>query len=95
MIKLAPDLRSVSDQDGAVVLDNSHGLITTLDAMGGYIWRQLERGMAQEQIVRFIVEETGEKIQIVERDVQEFFEDLTSRHLLTSAASMHGKPETS
>ncbi|MBB6144392.1 hypothetical protein HNQ77_002344 [Silvibacterium bohemicum] len=79
----APQLRSIVDQDGAVVLNSARNQITSLDAMGGYIWRRLELGMAREEIVHHLVEQTGEDVATVERDINEFFLDLASRSLLT------------
>jgi hypothetical protein len=83
MVKLVSNLRSIVDHDGAVILNNARNQITTLDAMGGYIWHRLECGMTQKEIVCKLVEETGADVLTVEHDVQEFLEDLTSRSLLT------------
>jgi len=82
MLQTVPHLHSIIDQDGAVILNNAKGQITTLDAMGGYIWRQLEQGLTGEEIVRELVRETGEDVQVVESDVTEFLADLSSRSLL-------------
>jgi len=94
MVMLAPNVRSIVDQDGAVILNSPRNQITTLDAMGGYIWRQLERGMTQEDLVRDLIQQTGEHAQLIEHDVREFLEELSSRHLLANAAHTERSPET-
>lgn len=85
MVKLAPDLRSIVNNDGGVVLNNAHNQITTLDAMGGYIWRQLENGISEEALIEHLVAETGEATEVVKRDVQELLGDLAYRHLVVDA----------
>lgn len=92
MIRPCADLQSVIDQDGAVILNEARCQITTLDAMGGYIWRQLESGIRREEIVRHLVEKTGEVSDVVMRDVREFLADLASRSLITMSAE-HSEPE--
>jgi hypothetical protein len=87
MLQPAPQLRSIVDPDGAVILNNSRSQITTLDAMGGYIWRQLEQGVSTEGIVRDVIDQTAAPRQVVEDDVRRFLDDLISRGLLMTSAS--------
>jgi hypothetical protein len=77
-----PHLRSVVDQDGAVILDIERGLISTLNPVGAYVWQGLQRGESLETIIANLVRETGEKSLMVERDVREFVEDLKQKCLL-------------
>ncbi len=86
MVTLAPDLRSVANQDGAVILNSPRCQITTLDVMGGYVWLQLQEGMTPDEIVRHLSQETGEDMQTIQGDVQAFVEDLASRRLLVKDA---------
>ncbi len=85
MLRLAANLRSIVEQDGAVILDGHHNQITTLDAMGGYIWLRLEDGMTHAEITRHLAYETGEDPQVIERDVSELINDLQDRHLILGA----------
>ncbi|WP_158792082.1 PqqD family protein [Granulicella sp. L60] len=93
MIQTAPQLNSIVDQDGAVILNGPRCQITTLDAMGGYIWRQIEQGKTKEEIVCHLVAETATDIQTVERDVQEFLADLASRALIQDVAAAQRRSE--
>jgi hypothetical protein len=85
MIQVASRLRSLVDEDGAVILDSSSNQITTLDAMGGYIWRCLEQGMAENDITQHLIDETGESPEVIQKDLQELLTDLRSRRLLISS----------
>jgi Coenzyme PQQ synthesis protein D (PqqD) len=76
-------LYTVVDQDGAAILDIEHGLISTLNPTGAYVWQGLERGETLETIISSLVTETGEEPLVVERDVREFIETLKENHLLS------------
>ena len=93
MFKVATGLNFIVDEDGAVILNSGRNQITTLDAMGGYIWRRLEDGMTSRELVLHLSRETGEDICVVERDVQEFLDDLQARDLITSLAQLQRAPE--
>lgn len=75
-------LHTVADHDGAAILDIEHGLISTLNATGAYVWQRLERGETLETIITSLAEETDEERVIVERDVRAFIESLKEKHLL-------------
>jgi len=85
MPNIVPHLRSVVDQDGAVILDVEHDAILTLNPTGGYIWERLQRGELIEEIIDDLSRDTGMEVAVVERDVRDFLEDLKSRHLLAGA----------
>jgi hypothetical protein len=74
-------LHTVVDQDGAAILDIEHGLISTLNSTGAYVWQRLERGEPIETIIANLARETGEDLLVVARDVREFTETLKSHHL--------------
>lgn len=78
-------LRSVVDQDGAVILDIEHDTMLTLNATGGYIWQRLQQGKLIDEIVSELANDTGADLAAVDRDVHDFFEQLKSKHLLTEA----------
>jgi hypothetical protein len=77
-------IHTVVDQDGAAILDIEHGLISTLNPTGAYVWQGLERGEAVETIIANLAREADEAIEVVERDVYEFVESLRANHLLPS-----------
>jgi hypothetical protein len=77
-----PQLRTVVDQDGAVILDIRRGQITTLNATGALVWQALERGEDVESIVAEISRESGEAALTVEGDVRGFIQSLNEIDLL-------------
>jgi hypothetical protein len=77
-----PNLQSILDQDGAVILDIERGLISTLNPIGAYVWQGLQRGESLGTIIVNLARETGEESLTVERDVREFVEDLKQKRLL-------------
>ena len=78
----APHLRSVIDQDGAVILDIEHDTMLSLNPTGGYIWQRLQQGKLVDEIVRELARDTGADLAAVDRDVHVFLEQLKSKHLL-------------
>lgn len=76
-------LRTIANQDGAVILNTTTSEITTLNSTGAYIWQALERGEALETIAANLTRETGEQADSLKRDVQEFMDSLRERKLLS------------
>jgi hypothetical protein len=76
-------LHTVVNEDGAAILDIEHGLISTLNPTGAYVWQGLERSETLETIVANLARETGEDALVVERDVHQFVETLKESHLLS------------
>jgi hypothetical protein len=76
-------LRSLVTPDGTMILDAKHNVVITLNTIGGYIWGRLQDGKSVESIIHDLAQETGADTATVERDVQEFIEDLSRRHLVT------------
>jgi len=75
-------LRTISNPDGAAILDTKLGKISTLNSTGAYVWGALQRG---EDIGRIVVDlacETGEQVEVLERDVRDFIDTLKTQHLL-------------
>lgn len=77
------DLRTITDEDGAVVLDIREGTICTLNQTGSFIWRALEQGMDEPAIAARLAELTGESNVSIAADVHEFIVDLKRNRLLT------------
>lgn len=76
-------LRTVADADGAAILDLEAGRITTLNATGAQVWQALERGESVGTIAADLARETGEHIEAVKKDLQEFIDTLRKRNLLS------------
>jgi hypothetical protein len=79
----ATHLRSVIDQDGTVILDIEHNTLATLNPTGGYVWGRLQQGKLVDDIVRELAADTNTDIEVVDRDVRGFIEQLTSKQLVT------------
>ncbi len=82
MVTIAPHIRSIIDHDGAVILDIPRNVMTTLDCTGAYVWSRLQRGMQVDAIVAELARDTGADESMIARDVDEFMENLKSKHLL-------------
>jgi hypothetical protein len=76
-------LRTIVNHDGAAVLDTKLGSIATLNSTGAYVWQGLERGESLETIVANLSRETGERPEVVVRDVRYFVETLRTQQLLS------------
>jgi hypothetical protein len=82
MITVTPNLRSIVDHDGAVILDISRNSMTALDTIGAYVWDRLGKGLSVDAIVAELARDTGADKDMVAKDVDEFMEQLKSRHLV-------------
>ena len=85
MITVAPQIRSIVDHDGAVILDIPRNAMTTLDSTGAYVWERLQRGLQIDAIVAELAHDTGADESVVSKDVEEFMEQLKSKHLVNLA----------
>lgn len=85
MLKPPEHLRSIVDHDGAVILDIPHNLITTLNPTASYVWERLKQGIQIDAIAAELARETGTALLVVETDVNEFMEQLKSKHLLLAS----------
>ena len=77
----APQLRSIVDQDGAVILDISSDRFFSLNPTGALVWTHLSNGKTLDQIKSAIAAETGMDQAVVSTDVDEFVAQLKSNHL--------------
>ena len=75
-------LRTVTNQDGAAILDVPRHQITTLNSTGGFIWERLRQGLSVEQVIRDLATESDTAPATVEKDVHSFLEQLRSKQLL-------------
>lgn len=81
MTTVCSHIRSLVTPEGAVILDSKENVVITIDAIGGYIWAKLQAGVPVDKIVQDLACETGADVLTVERDVQEFLDNLTKRNL--------------
>ena len=75
-------LRTITNQDGAAILDIPRHQITTLNSTGGFIWERLQQGLSVEQAIRDLATESDTAPATVEKDVHSFLEQLRSKQLL-------------
>jgi hypothetical protein len=75
-------IRSVIDQDGAVLLDIGRDEFFSLNPIGAAIWKGLENGQTPQQIKSAIVIATGMGMDTVSEDVDTFIEELRQRNLI-------------
>jgi hypothetical protein len=80
-LRPAPELRSIVDHDGAVILDLKYETILILNPTGGYIWRELQQGASIDDIVASLARETTMDIAVIERDVAAFMDQLKAKRL--------------
>ncbi len=81
MSGITPNLRSIVNEDGAVILDIPRDRMVTLNPTGGYIWDRLSRGKTIEETARDLAAETHANLAEVESDIRVFMEELMSNHL--------------
>jgi hypothetical protein len=84
MVTLPPNLHSVVNHDGAVILDIPRNAISTLNPTGAFIWHRLQRGMPVRAIVSELALRTGTDEATIAFDVDAFIEDLKARQLVLS-----------
>jgi hypothetical protein len=82
MTTVTPNVRSIVDHDGAVILDIPHNTMVTLDATGAYVWQRLERGLQVGAIVAELARDTSADEGVIARDVAVFMEQLKSKRLV-------------
>jgi Coenzyme PQQ synthesis protein D (PqqD) len=82
MVTIMPNLRSVVDHDGAVILDINRDQFFSMNPMGALIWTRLLNGEGLDQIRDALVAETGMDTSVLSADVDDFMADLKSKHLV-------------
>lgn len=75
-------LRTVTNRDGAVILNDTTGTITALNSTGAFVWQALERGEDSDMIAKDLARETGGQVEALKRDVREFVQALNDRQVL-------------
>ena len=81
MVAMPAHLRSIVDHDGAVILDIKRDQFFSMNPVGAYIWARLQNGEELDRIAKALAEETGTDIARVIADVNDFVDNLKSKHL--------------
>lgn len=72
----------VIDQDGAAILNLERGRLTMLNPTGAHVWQGIQRGDTVENVISNLAQETGEDIEVVDRDVRAFMGVLKEEGLI-------------
>lgn len=75
-------VHAVVDQDGAAILDLERGQVSMLNPTGAHVWQGIQRGDTVEDVISSLAHETGESIQVIDRDVREFVRVLKENGLI-------------
>ena len=76
-------LRTIANQDGAVILNSTAGTITTLNSTGAFVWQGLERGESADMIAQNLAHETGEEVAAIGNDLLGFIDSMKKAKLST------------
>ena len=76
-------LRTIANQDGAVILNSMAGTITTLNSTGAFVWQGLERGESADMIAQNLARETGEEVAAIRNDLLGFVDSMKKAKLST------------
>jgi hypothetical protein len=79
---VVPNVRSVSDHDGVVVLDIRKGQMLGMNEIGREVWQGVQLGQELNEIVDHICGLTGAERAVVEQDVLAFSQDLLAQGLV-------------
>jgi hypothetical protein len=78
-------IRTITDQDGAVVLDINRDQFFSMNAVGTFIWTRLLDNEDIERIAEALASETGMDLSVVSADVNDFIADLKNKQLFQTA----------
>ena len=76
-MRLPATLRASANDDGLVLLNVETGQIYTSNVVGGQIWRLLEEGRSEAEIVAHLAAKYGRSEDVIAQDVREFVSRLT------------------
>ena len=77
-IHIAPSVRSVFSQDGAVLMEIQQGMMYTSNPVGGRILELLSQGCSENAVIETISRECETSSETVRRDFEVFVEQLRS-----------------
>lgn len=81
-IQVRPSVRSMVNEDGAVLLDITQGLLFNLNPVGGFIWHLINGGAPRESIVREMIAVYGIDEQRASTDLDAFVADLEQKAVI-------------
>lgn len=81
-MRIAENIRTSFNQDGAVLMDIQGGSMLTLNPIGSIIWRQLSEGKSPGQIAEHLVTEFRIPQEQALTDVNEFVQQLQAQQLI-------------
>lgn len=84
LMSALPQLRTITEKDGAAVLDLRRGVISTLNETGSHVWQALVDGDSPESIINRLMNDSGQPREQIEHDVLDFIASLREQELLPS-----------
>jgi Coenzyme PQQ synthesis protein D (PqqD) len=87
MRRLSESVRSTYTDGGTIVLDVQGGRIFHLNATGSWIFRHLQKGQSESQIIHGISDEFGISLSTAHKDVCDFFRSMEQAGLVHNDAS--------
>lgn len=81
---ISPEVCTVTDADGAVLLDLGKGKYYSLNGVGAVIWQQLCAAKAPPDIVMHLVDVYDVALTDAQKDVAEFIASLEHARLLSA-----------
>jgi hypothetical protein len=88
VLVLAPHVRIIADQDGAIVLDIKRNATFGLNVTTTYIWQKLEQRLPIGEIAKKLAIETEEDPAVVEADVFDFIQELRRNKMIVEGDSV-------
>lgn len=86
LFEIEPHVRSMIDEDGAVLLDLKAGTYYSLNGLAAQIWLKVVAGEEESTIVSTICESFGVQEDKVRSDIQSFMTGLTGKGLIRASA---------
>jgi hypothetical protein len=84
MIRVASRVRSLTNKDGAVILDIEHDTMMTLNSAGSFVWDRLNQGQDIDDISRELAAKTDADVFLVKNDLRMFVDELIEKRVLES-----------
>lgn len=84
-LTIAPEVREVTSQDGAVLLDIEQGICFSLNPVGLKIWDLLKKKSSLDEIVAALAADFAVPRDQLRSDTCEFIESLRTKQLLRPA----------
>lgn len=81
-LRIAPHVRSMADETGAVLLDLKAGVYYSLNGTAARIWDKVEEGLALHEIREHLLTAYPTAAGQIDRDLQTFVDNLQGKGLL-------------